>query len=188
MEVQILDRKNFSDGSDWLLCKVSLFDFVSSADKDSFDYETQRGIVENAYLDRILNSIVLGEPLLPITLTTKVRNDSKESEYMMFDTFYILDGFQRTYRLWLYWKFSTIVSRFTNRYECEKAIMKLYEEKALLKIIPINQLMKLCNISPEKINVYNLDKYYKSFSVYLYVWNNITEERTINEMLKLNIG
>ena len=53
----------------WVLCKVSLWDYLESVNPDtSFDFEIQRGIVKNVYLDTILDSVVSNEPFPPLTL------------------------------------------------------------------------------------------------------------------------
>lgn len=55
MKIIVLD---ISEDSQWVLGKVSLWDYLSCLTHDDFDYDIQRGIVVNPYLDSILSSVV----------------------------------------------------------------------------------------------------------------------------------
>lgn len=48
MKIKVLD---ISEDSQWVLGKVSLWDYLSCLAHDDFDYDIQRGIVVNPYLD-----------------------------------------------------------------------------------------------------------------------------------------
>lgn len=61
----------------WLLVKVNLFDYLSSLRKDFFDYDVQRRIEDNPYMDDLINTVISEEPLPDFNL---VCNDDAISE------------------------------------------------------------------------------------------------------------
>ena len=109
MKIDILDKKN-NENNSWFLGKISLWDYLSSVKPENFEFDIQRGIVRNKYLDSILKSINDGEIIPPITITTDKYINIKELSQIDIEDgkFNILDGLQRTYRLWLYKKIAEI--------------------------------------------------------------------------------
>lgn len=76
---------------------------MASLKPDFYEFEVQRGIVRNSYLDTLRQTISNKEPIPPISLTVsgepvidnqilKVKDENSD----------ILDGLQRTFRLWVY--------------------------------------------------------------------------------------
>ena len=82
-----------------MLAKASLWDYIDSLSPDDFEYDIQRGIVKNPYLDSILVSVKNGDPIPPISIVGYDIADVDTDSVSRFD---ILDGLQRTYRLWVY--------------------------------------------------------------------------------------
>lgn len=178
MYVHLLDNKNVGN-SQWYLVKVSLVEYLNSLD-DFFDFNVQRGIVTNDFLDKILDSIAKGQPLPPITIVANMVDGNN------IGSFHILDGLQRTYRLWLYWRLYQIYNG--GEHDCMKCQTTLLEEAPqLYKIIKFRNLKQFLNGDSE-INVSNILQKYSDFEIYLYVWQGLTEKEIINEMLKLNVG
>ena len=62
MIITVLDSKKLQESS-WFLGKITLWDYLSSVSKEKFDFDVQRGIVKNKYLDNILQSIQRQEPM-----------------------------------------------------------------------------------------------------------------------------
>ena len=89
MKIKILEQR-----TGWLLGKVSLLDYIESLTKENFNYEIQRGIVSNPFLDTILNAVNSNTPLAPISLVTK--NVDAVCDTVEIKQFNILDGLQRT--------------------------------------------------------------------------------------------
>lgn len=69
MRIEILDKR-IKDDKSWFLGRISLWDYLSAVSVDNFEFDIQRGIVKNRYLDSILSSISNKEPIPPITITT----------------------------------------------------------------------------------------------------------------------
>ena len=100
MKFQLLMSKSLYSGRvQWRLAKCNLYEYLSELKKDFFDFDVQRRIVSNSYLDKIGESILEGEPLPAFTLTSEEIDDAN-SEVNLKNTD-ILDGLQRTYRLWV---------------------------------------------------------------------------------------
>ena len=94
MDIKIIDK---NEKAKWYLGKISLWDYLESLNLNSFEYDIQRGIVHNQYLDTILKSIADNNVLQPFTIVTR---QAKFVDYIAsFQSFDILDGLQRTFRL-----------------------------------------------------------------------------------------
>ena len=120
MKIQVLDKLD----NKWMLAKVSLWDYIDSLSPDDFEYDIQRGIVKNPYLDSILVSVKNGDPIPPISIVSYDIADVDTDTVSRFD---ILDGLQRTYRLWVYKQLSEIaIKSKSDNYQ--KAVKTLYEK------------------------------------------------------------
>ena len=114
MKIEILDTKPISEGRIWVLCKGNLLEYLEGLKTDFFEFSVQRKIVNNVYLDNIYYSVGNGEPFPPITLTysDSISLDSKGSIIEIDENkVEILDGLQRTYRLWVILFFSSLIKK-----------------------------------------------------------------------------
>lgn len=180
MQLNILDRK-----PGWLLCKVSLLDYIKSLKEDNFNYDIQRGIVPNSFLDTILDAIVDKNPLPPISLV--VREEDGGSDFFTIEKFNILDGLQRTYRLWIYYKLAELAKqKQSNNYRDVTTAFRERCDRYSVAVTP-RQVRSLFN-EESKINVWNLEKYYENFDLYLYVWTGLSFEQEVKQMIILNAG
>ena len=194
MKVEILETKNVQ-GRLWFLGKISLWDYLSSVTLDNFEFDIQRGIVKNRYLDSILLSVQKNEPIPPITITID-QEEVKGNELLIKDcSFNILDGLQRTYRLWLYKKIADIALRTQSEdlfgnimYDITSVINELknssYYIPGVLSVSFIKQLLDLNN----NINVSLIPEIYQHFDIFVYVWSNLDQKEIVNKMLILNAG
>ena len=99
-EIRIFSNTSEQNGSDkelqCYLVGMKLNDYLNNLPSDYQDYDIQRGIVRNNYLDNIGIDIIKGNHLPIITLTTdKLIN----KEQNLIEDFKILDGLQRTFRI-----------------------------------------------------------------------------------------
>lgn len=180
MKLNVLDRKE-----DWLLCKVTLLDYIESLSEQNFNYDIQRGIVSNHFLDNILDAVVERKALTPISLVIQQGNAITDS--VEINNFNILDGLQRTFRLWIYYKLSEFAIKRQN-YDY-RAITKEFRnsfDNYSMAVSP-RQVRNLFKRDSD-INIWNLKEKYKSFDLYLYVWTNLTPDQEIKQMLILNAG
>lgn len=194
MKIKVLDKKIDGEKS-WFLGKISLWDYLSSVKPQNFEFDVQRGIVKNRYLDSILQSINTNEAIPPITITiNNYKNDDIESYIDIEDgNFNILDGLQRTYRLWLYKEISEIAipekNLFGNtQYNIIDVINTLKKWPFYIPgVISVSQIKTLLDTS-QTINVNRIKDIYKNFSLYMYIWSGLNDREVIQKMLILNAG
>lgn len=192
MKIEILDKLD-NGTHKWFLGKTSLWDYLCAVTKESFEFDIQRGVVKNKYLDTILSSIQRKEPIPPLTLTT----DSAKEEgcTLSFDdgTFGILDGLQRTYRLWAYKQIADLSTPTTDifgeqTYDISNIISQIKESEILIPgVISVKQIKDLLDIRND-VNVSNIKHIYESFNIYIYLWSGLDENEIVKKMLILNAG
>lgn len=195
MKIEILDKK-IEGQKLWFLGKISLWDYLSSVTPENFDFEIQRGIVKNRYLDSILQSINANEAIPPITITTGIDNYKETETHINIDEgkFNILDGLQRTYRLWLYKKIAEIAIISPKdlfgeaQYNIQNIVLTLKSEQYYMPgVLSVSQIKTLLD-STALINVSKIEDIYRRFNIYLYVWSGLSEKEIIQKMLILNAG
>lgn len=192
MKIEILDR-NITDKKTWFLGKISLWDYLSSVRPKNFEFDIQRGIVKNKYLDSILQSIKINEAIPPVTITINDYNTEDSFININDGDFNILDGLQRTYRLLLYKMIAKFALSQKNIFD-ETYISTTYIIQELKKwqcyvpgVISVSQIKQLLDAS-SPINVRIIESLYKKFSIYLYIWSGLNEQEIIQKMLILNAG
>lgn len=137
MRLEILDAKQVGEKT-WALCKGNLLQYLRGLKTDFFEFSVQRKIVNNVYLDNIYYSVEQGEPFPPVTLTYEgtisldpecntVELDENKIE--------ILDGLQRTYRLWVIIFFDELIKKSgaTDLKTLADAAMKTTEGEVVLQ-------------------------------------------------------
>ena len=180
MELKTLDTKQ-----GWLLVKVSLLDYIESLTEENFNYDIQRGIVPNAFLDTILEAIDNKKPLPPISIVTKTINTNSGKTFI--DDFNILDGLQRTFRLWIYYQLATLaLQKNSDDYRTITQEFRKNCDCYSMAVSP-RQVRKLFK-RESQVNIWNLKDKYAEYDLYLYIWTNLTTEQEIKQMIILNAG
>ena len=164
MDIKIIDK---NEKAKWYLGKISLWDYLESLNLNSFEYDIQRGIVHNQYLDTILKSIADNNVLQPFTIVTR---QAKFVDYIAsFQSFDILDGLQRTFRLWIY-KFISTYSLDNDIDNAKDALVQIRKHMEVdSQVISIPQI-KLLFSRKSKINVWNLRDIYSNYYIYVYYY------------------
>ena len=98
MKARILDRRSENKASCYL-CSISLADYVEGLPPTYRDYDIQREIVSNVYLDRLVETVLLKAHIPPIVLVVGEREFDLKGPQLEIKSFKILDGLQRTFRL-----------------------------------------------------------------------------------------
>lgn len=105
MKIKIFSSKKEANNRTCYLCESTLKDYIQSVPHDYKEFDIQRGIVSNIYLDNLPNTILSGQHMPPITLSTESVIDFTSphlTDYSIED-FRVLDGLQRTHRLKILW-------------------------------------------------------------------------------------
>ncbi len=194
MKIEVLDHK-ITDGKSWFLGKISLWDYLSAVKPQNFEFDVQRGIVKNRYLDSILQSVDTNEAIPPITITVNDYRSTDIEHYIDIDDgkFNILDGLQRTYRLWLYKAIAEIAKPQSDlfgglSYNASDIIETLKSWPYYIHgVISVSQIKTLLD-SSAPINITRIQDIYRDFFIYLYVWSGLSDKEVIQKMLILNAG
>lgn len=81
------------------LSKMTLEEYLSGLPDTYQDYDIQRGIIGNAYLDHLVETVIAKNHIPPIVLLIGDGDHEVENDVIRIRSFKILDGLQRTYRL-----------------------------------------------------------------------------------------
>lgn len=193
MILEVLDTK-LVNGSTWALCKGNLLQYLRGLKTDFFEFSVQRKIVNNVYLDNIYHSVEQGEPFPPVTLTysgvipSGVRGAIDIDE----NNVEILDGLQRTYRLWVILFFEKLIKENGARdFKSLAEAAKSSEEGEVIlqnRFITPKFLRKLFEAVNGKLYVEWLLERYEQFDVYFNIWTGLDDQAIIRRMLVLNAG
>lgn len=187
MNVTILKSKDLQNGKKWFLAISNLLEYLESLNDEFFNYDIQRRIVKNSYLDKLWVTIYSGEPLPLITLTADFQENA---DNVRIDEFEILDGLQRSFRLWAIKYLDDLIKRLNTQDvgTLIDAMKKDEKGKYLLdsKIITRSILRKL--LTDNQINIQSLMNCFAQQDVVLNIWSGLNDEELINKMLTLNAG
>lgn len=187
ISVEILAHK-LIDKRSWYLCKGNLMDYLSNLKGDFYEFAIQRKIVKNQYLDSLYQTIKSGDPIPVLTLTYtngSLEVVSGKSEVDM-SKIEILDGLQRTFRLWAY-------KILAESYKAEEDIQILQFAKNLKTLNPLlfesgvitTSLIKKMVMSGEIDQIKNS---FCDFDIYFIIWAGLDEKEVVKKMLVLNAG
>lgn len=187
MNITILREKDLQTGKKWYLAVCNLLEYIESLKDEFFNYDIQRRIVKNLYLDKLWTTISSGDPLPSITLTANVKGDIGNSSV---DEFEILDGLQRSFRLWAIKYLDDLLKRM-NTQDVSVLIEEMRKDengKRLLDSKVINRSILRKLLTDDKINIENLMNCYAQQDIVLNIWSGLNDEEIINKMLTLNAG
>jgi hypothetical protein len=194
MWLEILDKKTL-EGRTWALCKGNLLEYLQGLKTDFFEFSVQRKIVNNAYLDTIYKSVEKGEPLPPITLTYQDDINAKVGEKIAIDEqkVEILDGLQRTYRLWVVLYLADVIKKSADK--SLKGIAIALKQSRDGEVVLENSFMTpkfmrgmLEQKEDNRIHIVHLLESYGKFDVYFNIWTRQDDQQIIRRMLILNAG
>ena len=194
MQITILDKKAVR-GRTWVLAKGNLMEYLRGLKDDFFAFSVQRKIVNNAYLDTIYDSVIDGEPLPTITLT--YQDDVQEGvgtvSEMDEGRMEILDGLQRTYRLWVILYFEKLIKTTADR--SMKGLAAAIKQDPQGELILQNSFVTpkfmrrlLEEDNNGRLYIERLTESYCQFDVYFNIWTHQDDREVIRRMLILNAG
>lgn len=190
MELRLFDIRNVSDSKSYILANCNLYNYLSELSPEAFNFEVQRRIVENKYLDTIAESVKNGIPFPAITLTCDRNPSSFQNNILDVSKCEILDGLQRTYRLWiLYIIHKLITDHPTCDYnEIHKIIIEHrdYKDFVVPSIIKRSTLRNLMDNQNAELSA--VIESFKRYEITLNIWFGLNNEDIIRQMLILNAG
>lgn len=187
MNITILKEKELQNGKKWYLAVCNLLEYIESLKDNFFNYDIQRRIVKNSYLDKLWTTISSGDPLPSITLTGNVKENVDNSSVEEFE---ILDGLQRSFRLWAIKYLNDLIKRAKTQ-DVRVLIEEMKKDEngnRLLDSKVINRSILRKLLTDENINIENLMNCYAQQDIVLNIWSGLNDEEIINKMLTLNAG
>ncbi|MEK4670669.1 hypothetical protein [Niallia sp. FSL R7-0271] len=187
---EILTSKNEQDNTCYL-CSATLLDYIMSLTEDFMDYNIQRGIVSNVYLDNLVDTVLQKRHIPPITLV--VSSYSLKGKQLDVDEYKILDGLQRTYRLKVIWDTVMFLEKYVltdkvidfpelSKYQLSrrygKGLRNFGSTTSILE--KLIRFYKEAGLEDLK-NCFNVPQWFE-------IWNNLSPEEEVEKMLILNAG
>ncbi|CAM4174611.1 hypothetical protein SAMN06265348_1285 [Pedobacter westerhofensis] len=190
MKAKILDQ--FREGSAiCYLTSISLSDYINALPVNYQDYEVQRQIVNNAYLDALINTITDKKHIPPIVLVVETNEFEIYGSDLDITTFKILDGLQRTFRLQgIYESIKLLDEEIKSnpsvlemsKISISKNYRKILEEKNSSTAI----FLKLIDFVKGDSNKL-LETLYERIQ-WFEIWIGLSASEEVNKMLVLNAG
>lgn len=193
MKLEVYRKKDFLNAKSFMLAVGNLYDYLSGLKNNFFDFDYQRGIVSNPYLDSLLKSVLEGLPFPAITLTSNQRGfyvgenklDLKECE--------ILDGLQRTFRLWaIFYINQTVANHLDKNYREIFDILSNDDRGASIiknNVVNRSSLKKLMDVGENgSTELTKIVEAFKNYEISINLWSGLNEKDIVNQMLVLNAG
>ncbi len=98
VKATILDHRE-EKTSKCFLSRMSLEDYVKSLPSSYQDYDVQREIVSNVYLDHLVDTVLNRKHIPPIVLIVNGQDYTVNDNVLELGGFKIIDRLQRTFRL-----------------------------------------------------------------------------------------
>lgn len=186
MNLKILDSKVIQHRT-WYLCKGDLLEYLKELKNDFYEYAIQRKIVKNQYLDHLYSTVKIGDPIPNITLMSTVPLTTSGDQTMLdLEHVEILDGLQRTFRLWAY---RIIAEKYQEVPEISyrdfarhiKDTNPLFYDSGVVNATLIKNM-----IESNELNV--IENTFSGYQLYFTIWTGLEPKEVINKMLVLNAG
>ena len=188
MEFYLFDKKSLKTGN-WYLCKCNLYEYLTNLKTDFFGFQVQRRIVKNIYLDGLYNTIIFGDPIPAFTITADLVSINGTSLKIDMSRMNILDGLQRSFRLWAILEFHKIAKE--NGITTPRDFIKLMKEQGEfgemvlgLDFVSSSFLKKVL----DEENYNSIIDAYKKFEIQIVIWEGLSENDIMKKMLLLNAG
>jgi len=197
LELKILSKReetNQGNVSTCYICEGNLEDYVQSIPDRYKDYDVQRGIVTNVYLDRLTQTILEGKFIPPIVLIS-TQNNTNPIDIINIETYKILDGLQRTYRVKaIHNALELYISEVeTNEVDFPKyskfKLSRRYKEQLEEKDTTATILLTIIKwVEENNTSIDDLKNIFPNFKQWFEVWTGLEKKEQINKMLVLNAG
>lgn len=177
------------------MCQGSLDQYIKAIPERYTDYDVQRGIVTNVYLDRLTQTILEKRYIPPIVLIANdLQYDKELNELSIQGEFKILDGLQRTYRIKsIFNALNLYVEELRKEVDFSSItkfkLSKTYKHQLEELDTDSTILWSINHITQQ--HAYTVDylaNVFNDFQQWFEVWNGLEKKEEINKMLVLNAG
>ena len=189
MQAKLLQYKALQGGKSWYLASYNLYDYLRSITPNTFEYNIQRRIVKNSFLDKLWENVIAGDPFPAITLTAQ--RVQEQEGVLSIECYDILDGLQRTFRLWSIVYLNDIIEQY-NYHDVKEIVAFMKEDEMGNRILEsgiMNRtIIKSLLDSQSEVQLHEIIKAYRAFDIILYIWSGLNDNEIIKKMLILNAG
>jgi hypothetical protein len=189
MKAKVLDNR-VDGGSECFLCRLTLEEYVTSLPTTYQDYDVQREIVSNVYLDHLVDTVLARKHIPPIVLVGS--NHSREGDELALESFKILDGLQRTFRLQAISQTITYcLNRIINPQETLEWNKFKFSRTFSADLRALNSNTDVLRPIVQFLVANNSDALKKTFSEnqqWFEVWTGLSPDEEVRKMLVLNAG
>lgn len=188
MEFYLFDKKSLKTGN-WYLCKCNLYEYLTNLRTDFYGFQVQRRIVKNIYLDGLYNTIISGDPIPAFTITANDVCTNETTLEIDMSKMDILDGLQRSFRLWAILEFHKIAEEkgITTPRDFIKHMKKRGEFGEMILGLDFVSSSFLKKVLDEE-NYNSIIDAYKKFEIQIVIWEGLSENDIMKKMLLLNAG
>lgn len=188
MDFYLFDSKILKTGN-WYLCKCNLYEYLTNLGTDFFGFQVQRRIVKNIYLDGLYNTIISGDPIPAFTITADKVSINGATLKIDMKKANILDGLQRSFRLWAILEFHKIAEE--KGINTPKDFIKHMKEQGefgemVLGLDFVSSAFLKKVLDSDKYD--NIIKAYQKFDIQIVIWEGLSENDIMKKMLFLNAG
>jgi len=189
-----LDKINEGD-SICYLSKITLKDYIESLPENYQEYEVQREIVKNTYLDNLIETVLEEKHIPPIVLVVEEKNYIAKGNELDIQKFKILDGLQRTFRLNIIWKTIQFFIKIAsidptileqNRLQLSRSYsshLDQFDSNANI----LFSIVQHYNLKLSQSSIKSIEECFNKFQ-WFEIWTNLSPENEVQKMLILNAG
>lgn len=192
MIARILDERAEAS-STCFLAQITLEDYVAALPATYKAYDVQREIVTNVYLDHLVNTVLEKRHIPPIVLVVDSNKFVRDERELKIETFKILDGLQRTFRLRSIRetiKFA-IKPRPESLEEClswSRFKFSRHFSSDLREIESNTDVLRAVLESLQKVGLDRLLETYTNNVQWFEIWTGLSPDEEVRKMLTLNAG
>lgn len=188
MKIEILDSIREGDAT-CLLCKSSLYEYVTSLPDDFRDFYIQRGIVTNRFLDNLWATLAEKRHIPSIVLVAGPNLKPQEigAIFDLGSEFKVLDGLQRSHRLREIWDTIKYIEHdFVDQEEFPVArVTRKVAQTLRAEGLSPQVFQKILEAKRAGVDIHAT---FTDNTIWLEVWIGLTEAQQIQKMLVLNAG
>lgn len=187
MRLTVLDIKQESGATAFY--KVKLVDYIKSIPENYKDFDVQRGIVANRYLDHLADTIYKKKHIPPIVLIAEKFKKNDVLSELSVSSYQILDGLQRTHRLKVIWNVLEFLLNCENKADIDNNPGRFVRRNS----VELRQLggdIKLVKSLTDFgfMSLESPEEFFAGNSLWLEVWTGLSDYEQVEKMLLLNAG
>lgn len=191
MKATILDSRDDRE-SKCYLCRITLEDYIQGLPSTYQDYDIQREIVTNVYLDHLVETVLSGQHIPPIVLVVETKKFRKAGNEARIEDFKILDGLQRTFRLQAIRKTIDFclknLSKNEDYLDWNKFKLSRSFSATLRDINSTTDILRSVLILQKKSGDEALLDTFRKNNQWFEIWTGLSPKEEVQKMLTLNAG